>query len=108
MPKKGYKQAIEHIRKSAKARRSDLSDIVGRKFGRLHCVRYAYKEKRYYYYWCECKCGEWITVRRSSLLCNATKSCGCFLRERVSEANRGKTGKNHPSYGKKRPDASSR
>jgi len=109
VPKKGYKQLAKYTC------RLDPNDIIGKDFGRLYCAKYAYKKGYYYYYWCECGCGEWVIVRRSSLKESFTKSCGCLQRERTSEANRGKNnpmygiiGKNHPSYGKKRPDTSKR
>ena len=38
------------------------------------------RDNRNRYYWCECECGRVVSVSRSNLLSNHTKSCGCIRR----------------------------
>ena len=63
-------------------------DITGERFGRLTAIRESYKRNRVSYWLCECDCGESCTVRKPSLLNGNTRSCGCLLKEAVSERNR--------------------
>jgi len=64
-----------------------LPDFTDQQFGRLSALCRAPTPlgKRGAYYDCLCSCGEIVTVLGSSLNAGDTKSCGCYMRERVSE-----------------------
>jgi hypothetical protein len=66
-------------------------DELGKTYGRLTVVE-AYDWRKHGYYcnvanaalWvCECECGETTIVAGASLRSGATKSCGCYRRERT-------------------------
>jgi hypothetical protein len=57
-------------------------DLIGKKIGRLTVINVSHIDKRKAAHWlCICECGNTITVRRNSLLSNATVSCGCYNRD---------------------------
>jgi hypothetical protein len=60
-----------------------LTDLTGRRFGRLIARRPAgEKTKDGRTIWlCECNCGQYAKVNVSSLLSGDTRSCGCLRRE---------------------------
>lgn len=58
-------------------------DISGRRFGRLIAVSYLGPIHNTSLWLMRCDCGNEKKVRRSNL--NSTRSCGCLVRERVSE-----------------------
>jgi hypothetical protein len=71
-----------------------LKNIAGQRFGRLTVIKRVDRKSLSLpgtsaYWLCRCDCGNEIIVMSSSLLCGATKSCGCLQ----SEAR-------HRSYGK--------
>jgi len=89
-------KARESYRRLAKSRRIKM---VGRRFGRLVVKREAGRNSRgEYLYKCECDCENIIIVLGRSLRCGATRSCGCFNRERASEVMKGRVGENHPNW----------
>lgn len=53
-------------------------DLVGKDFGRLHVVALATGDWVGRRYECVCICGNKVTVRGSTLVNNATRSCGCL------------------------------
>lgn len=62
---------------------SKLLDISGQRFGRLVVRSYAKNSK-----WeCVCDCGALTTVQSVRLRQGDTSSCGCYQRDRASEAN---------------------
>lgn len=62
--------------------------MVGQKFGRLTVIQREGINKWGAITWlCECECGNRVVKRGDSLRSDRTKSCGCFQRERSSEAN---------------------
>ena len=67
---------------------SYIRDLTGQRFGRLvavECVR----GKREAQWRCVCDCGNDTSVHsRSNLVNGVATSCGCYGRERKSEANR--------------------
>lgn len=73
-------------------------NLVGRRFGRLVVLDYAYAERKstkyrkgYWHYWdCICDCGKLCTVKGRDLRRGGVKSCGCLWRENV-----GPKGKHH-------------
>src|SRR5689334_18932234 len=62
----------------------NTQDLTGRRFGRLVVSAYAGKAS-----WeCVCDCGNTRRVLGKSLRGSNTQSCGCYMRERNSEAHR--------------------
>lgn len=64
-----------------------MSDMVGKKFGRLTVIRRSPKRGNCISWECRCDCGKEITTQGTSLRSGHTKSCGCYQREAVSAAN---------------------
>lgn len=63
-----------------------FNDLSGSTFGRLKVLHYAGKNKAgILYYWCQCKCGNELYVRMSSLISGNTESCGCIHKEMLQE-----------------------
>lgn len=66
------------------------NDIVGTKYGRLTIIEELPQKivngKSYRMVKCQCECGNVITTHFSSIISGATKSCGCYAKERTSEA----------------------
>ena len=66
---------------------SQVIDMTGKKYGRLTVLKRGENTKGGQARWiCQCDCGKIITVAGNSLRRGATKSCGCYQRERTSEA----------------------
>jgi hypothetical protein len=78
----------------------DKNDIVGKKYGRLIVMKYAYEKNYYHYYHCKCDCGNMVIALRSHLVDGSTQSCGCLQSEIQHVIGKSKTGKNNPNYGK--------
>jgi hypothetical protein len=65
-----------------------LKDLTGMRFGRLVVNSYAGKDKHRESLWlCTCDCGKVVTVISCNLRTGNTTSCGCYGRQRKSEAN---------------------
>lgn len=63
-----------------------MLDLTDKTFGRLRATARAQdaqtsKGKRTPMWYCECECGNTVTVRQSSLTSGHTKSCGCLYME---------------------------
>lgn len=56
-------------------------DLTGQKFGRLTVVKRAENKGREVRWVCECECGNYCIVLRSSLKTGQTRSCGCLKSE---------------------------
>jgi hypothetical protein len=55
------------------------NDIIGKNFGLLTVTQKSSEKKNgKYLYLCKCKCGNSVKVRKSSLVCKDTQSCGCL------------------------------
>lgn len=54
-------------------------DMIGKKFGKLTILNFAYKKDDRYFWLCECECGSKTTVCGSLLRQGRTKSCGCLV-----------------------------
>lgn len=73
--------------------RKEYDALIGQRFGRLivltrvsnYISPKGSQKKRYL---CHCDCGNDIIVIKDSLIRNATKSCGCLLRETTQKRNR--------------------
>lgn len=67
--------------------RNKLKDLTGKRFGRLVVLGDPIKGKYGQQRWkCKCDCGNVKYISRYSLLNNTTISCGCYRKERLSEA----------------------
>lgn len=69
--------------------------MTGQRYGRLVVLGYAGTRNHREAQWlCKCDCGEKTIVTRSNLKNGNTMSCGCYGRERKSQANKthGETG----------------
>lgn len=57
-----------------------ITDLRGRRFGRLSISKRAEPAIRNgYAYWpCTCECGEIVTVRGKNLIAGQVVSCGCY------------------------------
>lgn len=65
-----------------------MSDLEGRKFGRLLVIRNTgRKQGTHAIFLCRCDCGNLIEIINSNIIRGNTKSCGCLMKDRASEAN---------------------
>jgi hypothetical protein len=63
-----------------------ISDITGKKFGRLTAIREDPSSKKGKLKWvCQCECGKSVSVDGYSLRGGRTKSCGCYNDEKRKE-----------------------
>lgn len=61
-------------------------DLTGERFGRLVVLSKHGTAKDGGIIWlCKCDCGKEITVKSGNLRSNHTLSCGCFMKDRISE-----------------------
>lgn len=66
------------------ARKRRQKDLTGQRFGRLTVI-----ERQGGYRWlCKCDCGNTATPLTNALLSGKTKSCGCYMKDRISETSR--------------------
>lgn len=66
------------------------------KFGRLTVIKEVGRDKNKKYQWlCRCDCGNEKVVIGDHLKDGHTTSCGCYAKERASQANSGKTNSNN-------------
>ena len=63
-------------------------DLKGIKIGRLRVLKIIFIKNRSIYWECLCDCGKVTNVKGGHLTSRATKSCGCFQKERASQASR--------------------
>lgn len=64
---------------------SKAKDLTGMRFGRLTAIEIAsHKPVKWK---CVCDCGNIVNVQTCHLISGHTQSCGCYMRDRVSEAN---------------------
>ena len=69
-------------------RMAKMNNITGQKFGYLTAIKPVGRSSDRHIIWlCICKCGNATSVRSNFLIGGVTRSCGCFQKERVSEAN---------------------
>ena len=58
--------------------RTQIKDLIGKKFGNLTVAAYDGKRKGSHYWLCRCDCGNEKVVSQSHLQNGHTKSCGCL------------------------------
>lgn len=59
---------------------------LGMKFGRLTVIGFKHKGKKWYWE-CNCECGGKVVQQAYAIRNGHTLSCGCYQKERASEAN---------------------
>lgn len=62
-------------------------DLTNQVFGRLTALKRAPRKNNAAYWWCICSCEQQniVQVNASHLTCHQTLSCGCLVKEKVSE-----------------------
>lgn len=64
-------------------------DLIGEKYGRLTVIEKLPERKNGNVMWrCRCECGNYDTVSTGELRYGRHTSCGCYQKERASQANR--------------------
>lgn len=61
-----------------------FKNIIGLRFGRLTVIKLDHVKqlrRKFYYYLCQCDCGNTCIILKSSLLNGLTRSCGCYNNE---------------------------
>ena len=74
---------------------SALKDLTGQRFGRLVVIRRAGSTPRgLATWWCNCDCGNEVTVRGADMRSGRSKSCGCAFwdNSRKAHTKHGKAG----------------
>ena len=71
-------------------------DLTGQQFSKLIVIRENGRIRKEVAWLCQCECGNEITVSAYNLRSGHTKSCGCFMKSQISNAN-----KKHGMYGTK-------
>ena len=67
-------------------RKKPYKDLTGQRFGRLTAIEYLGSVNNGKSRWrCECDCGNTTIVEITHLRSGATKSCGCYRRERTAK-----------------------
>lgn len=85
------------FRKQASARA--LDELTGRRFGRLTVSYRVENSPSGATRWqAVCDCGNECVAYGKDLRSGATKSCGCFARDRLTKLNLSRKGKDHPSW----------
>jgi len=76
-----------------------LTDLTGRRFGRLHVVRRAPNQGRRVMWLCQCTCGHRKTLATDYLTSKGYRSCGCLRNEftRKRSTTHGDTIGRHPT-----------
>jgi len=68
-------------------------NLIGKTFTRLNVIdvdEIKTTQKKRTYYFCQCECGNTVSVMSSQLLNGHTKSCGCLQKESVRKLNQNK------------------
>lgn len=60
--------------------KANTTDLIGKKFGMLTVLEFAYIKNKRAYWKCKCDCGKEKIVSRSNLVNGLTTSCGCARR----------------------------
>ena len=62
-------------------------DIIGRRFNRLVVLSFNHSDGISTFWGCHCDCGKEIIVKGANLMSGNTNSCGCYMKNRASEAS---------------------
>lgn len=63
-------------------------NLIGRKFGFLTVIDFAYRDSKNTYWLCKCNCGNKKIVRGGHLKDGCTISCGCYTKNRIAQMNK--------------------
>ncbi len=88
----------EIVFKIGKNNRLDITDQIFHRLQAIVIDWYKTKETGKTYWFCQCECGEIVSVFIGNLRSGNTKSCGCLNREKTSERSKKYLGKNNPNY----------
>ncbi len=77
---------------------SNFKDLNGQKFGRFTVIGEAPKRYGRTHWYCQCECGNIVSVITKSLTAGLSKSCGCLNRQKISERARTHGMTNTPEY----------
>ena len=69
--------------------KTERKNLIGKKFGRLTVLEEAETKHKERYFLCQCECGNTTIVRGSHLTAGATKSCGCLVKEKLTNKTHG-------------------
>ena len=70
--------------------RGNRKNEIGNRYDRLEVKEYAgVNEYRKLIWLCKCDCGNKVVVIGSHLRSGNTRSCGCYMKERILEVNKG-------------------
>lgn len=69
------------------ANKECFRDLTGLKFNKLSVLKIAYKNVYTVYWLCKCDCGNTTIVNSHNLVSGNTKSCGCYMKERIKKTN---------------------
>lgn len=64
-----------------------LIDLTGKRFGRLTVISKTTPKRRSTRWLCRCDCGKEVVATSTNLRNGNTKSCGCYIRDLVTERN---------------------
>ena len=83
---------ISGVTKSCGCIKKEQQDLTNKTFSYLTVIKRDFEKEKtvagHNYYWiCQCKCGNFTTVRGADLKNGHTKSCGCLSREITTKRN---------------------
>lgn len=84
----------------AKRRNDNFREtLLGKKFGRLEVISFDGVKNRFSHFECRCDCGNVVSVAGINLNSGNTQSCGCYMKEVVSDKFKTHGLSKHPLYG---------
>lgn len=96
------KQVLDKYRERLRSGEWEPSKLIGKRFGRLVVTSFVKwvntSESRISLWDCQCDCGNTIQMRRSYLVTTEVPSCGCWLREFISENSKTHGMSSTPTY----------
>lgn len=82
-----------------------MKDLTGKKINRMFILEFAFTRKTKRFWKCKCDCGNIKYVDTNQLISGATKSCGCYRKEKMDrtthgEGSRGKITREYSAWSK--------
>ena len=75
-----------HNEQLKQLQKNNIKDLTNQKFGRLTVIGFDKLINHHAYWFCQCFCGNIISIASTSLLTGSTLSCGCLHKEQTSNA----------------------